>query len=578
MNKTLSIALAGFSFIIDEHAYIKLSDYLSALRSSLDAEEADEVMHDIEIRMVEIFKESLSKRDVINDTDVEKVIAQIGTPEQIDEQEEAYYSESRQNTKRTSKASFANRNNGQRQLFRDPGQQKIAGVCAGLAEYFGLDVTWMRLIWVGTFILLWVAPGSSFLVVVLYGILWAVLPKAESASDYLKLKGKALNFDNLKEESNKIIQFANDSTQRVGEIYNSNKQNINNAGSSFWNVMKYIIGIFAILCTAGCFIGMFAMFAAFNSGQFNVGDNLSFYLQENNLHYLMLALAGIPVLMCAIGFLLLSIKIFAPKSKFNYVWPFMGLLGIIWLAVIGIFSYSAISVESQYEGHNEETENISINTTSDSIYVGSKNVAIPQQFKSYWGRIYSDKKSIYKQDYPSLEVVKRADVKTPYLIINKDGEGYNSPLRMSVPVEVVGNKISLPNYFSYPYDYRFRNYRVDYELVIPSRMTVIKEHGNGVSFRGDINDDSDDTTDNMDFDYDNYSKGMSIEKNRIKINGSTIEYNSNDENFIKINGKKYPIDSAENVLDRLKIDKNELKDLDINIKKGNNEVKIKASK
>lgn len=323
---------------------------------------------------------------------------------------------------------------------------------------------------------------------------------------------------------------------------------------------------------------MFAMFAAFNSGQFNVGDNLSFYLQENNLHYLMLALAGIPVLMCAIGFLLLSIKIFAPKSKFNYVWPFMGLLGIIWLAVIGIFSYSAISVESQYEGHNEETENISINTTSDSIYVGSKNVAIPQQFKSYWGRIYSDKKSIYKQDYPSLEVVKRADVKTPYLIINKDGEGYNSPLRMSVPVEVVGNKISLPNYFSYPYDYRFRNYRVDYELVIPSRMTVIKEHGNGVSFRGDINDDSDDTTDNMDFDYDNYSKGISIEKNRIKINGSTIEYNSNDENFIKINGKRYPIDSAENVLDRLKIDRNELKDLDINIKNGNNEVKVKASK
>jgi hypothetical protein len=37
MNKTLSIGLAGFSFTIEEHAYIKLSDYLNALRSSLDA-------------------------------------------------------------------------------------------------------------------------------------------------------------------------------------------------------------------------------------------------------------------------------------------------------------------------------------------------------------------------------------------------------------------------------------------------------------------------------------------------------------------------------------------------------------
>ena len=100
MNKTLSIGLAGFSFIIEEHAYIKLSDYLSALRSSLDAAEAEEVMHDIEIRMVEIFKDTLDKREVINNDDVEKVIAQLGTPEAIEEQEEAYYSET--NTKKKS--------------------------------------------------------------------------------------------------------------------------------------------------------------------------------------------------------------------------------------------------------------------------------------------------------------------------------------------------------------------------------------------------------------------------------------------------------------------------------------------
>lgn len=582
MNKTLSIALAGFSFIIDEHAYIKLSDYLNALRSSLDATEVDEVMNDIEIRMVEIFKESLGKREVINDVDVEKVIAQIGTPEQIDEQEEAYYSETKQNTKRT-RSSFANNMNGQRQLFRDPGQQKIAGVCAGLAEYFGIDTTWMRLIWVGTFMLLWIAPGSSLLVVLLYAILWMVLPKAESASDYLKLKGKPLNFDNLKEESGKIVQFANESTQRVGEIYDSNKQSINNAGSSVWNVLKYGVGVFAILCTAGSFIGLFAIFAAFNTGSFNVGDNLSFYLQENNMSFLMLALAGIPVLMCGICFLLLAIKIFSPKSKFNYVGTFMAILGLIWLGVVGVFAYSAISVESQFEGHNEEKENISINTKSDSLFVGSKNVAIPQQFKGYWGRIYSDKKVIYKQDYPSLEVIKKDGVTTPYLIIKKDGEGYNAPLRMSVPVEVIGNKVLLPNYFSYPYDYRFRNYRVDYELVVPKNMKIIKEQGNDVSFRGDIDDENNsDTDDSQDFDYDNYSNGnntgISIEKNKIKINGSTIEYNSNDNDHVRINGKRYQVDSADAVLEKLKIDKADLNDLDIKIKDGKKEVSIKATK
>lgn len=142
MNKTLSIGLAGFSFVIEEHAYIKLSDYLAALRNSLDASEADEVMHDIEIRMVELFKDVLGKREVINADDVDRVINQIGKPEQIEEQEEAYFSE------KTSKKENKNSGNAsrQKQLFRDTSIQKIAGVCAGLAHYTGMDVTLMRAI------------------------------------------------------------------------------------------------------------------------------------------------------------------------------------------------------------------------------------------------------------------------------------------------------------------------------------------------------------------------------------------------------------------------------------------------
>lgn len=116
MNKTLSIGLAGFSFMIEEHAYIKLSDYLKALRNSLDAEEADEIMYDIEIRIVEIFKESLGRREVVNDADVEKVIAQIGRPEQIEEQEEGYHNTQKTTQQRTKVS--------ERQLFRDPERKK----------------------------------------------------------------------------------------------------------------------------------------------------------------------------------------------------------------------------------------------------------------------------------------------------------------------------------------------------------------------------------------------------------------------------------------------------------------------
>ncbi|UQB69022.1 PspC domain-containing protein [Epilithonimonas zeae] len=574
MNKTLSIALAGFSFMIDEHAYIKLSDYLNALRNSLDAAEADEVMHDIEIRMVEIFKEVLAKREVINDSDVEKVIAQIGTPEQIDEQEEAYFSEGKQNKSKSSTSYSSYSSNSQKQLFRDPERQKVAGVCAGLAAYFGMDITWMRLIWVGAFLFLWVAPGSSFLVVILYFILWAVLPKAESASDFLKMKGKPLNFDNLKEESSKIVQFANETTTRAGEIYNENRPKIGSAGDSFLKVLKYCLAILLALMAAGCFIGLFAMMFAYGSDKFGMDNNLGFYLEENNLGYLLLAIAALPTIIFGVAFLLLSIKLFSPKSKFNYVGPVLGTLGIIWIILIGVLAASASSFNFRYSGQNEDYENISISVPNDTIYLDSKKVAIPENFKAYFGKIYSDKATIYKRDWPSVEITRREDIKTPYIIIKKEADGYNQPLKMKVPVEIRGNRILLPNYFEYPYEYRFRDYRLDYELVIPSKMKVINEKEYEVSTRGDDDDNDDNNIEN------NNHQGITVEENKIKINGTTIEYNSEDSDSVKINGKNYSKDSADVVLERMKLDdqvKKSIKDMNINIKDGKKEIHIKTN-
>ena len=575
MNKTLSIALAGFSFMIDEHAYIKLSDYLTALRNSLDAQEADEVMHDIEIRMVEIFKETLAKREVINDSDVEKVIAQIGTPEQIDEQEEAYFSEGKQNKSKASAGYGSYSSNTQKQLFRDPERQKIAGVCAGLAAYFGMDITWMRLIWVGAFLFLWVAPGSSFLVVILYFILWAVLPKAESASDFLKMKGKPLNFDNLKEESSKIVQFANETTTRAGEIYNENRPKVNSAGDSLLKVLKYCLAVLLALTAAGCFIGLFAMMFAYGSDKFGMNDNLGFYLEENNLGYLLLGIAALPVVIIGIGALLLSIKLFSPKTKFNYVGPALGTLGIIWIILIGILAASASRLNFRYTGNNEDYENVSITAPNDTIYLDSKKIQIPENFKPYVNNIYSDKTKIFKRDYPSVEITRKDDIKTPYLIIKKEADGYNQPMKMKVAIDVVGNRIFLPNYYEIPYEYRFRDYRLDYELVVPSTMKVINEKEYEISTRGDDDEDNDDIDDK----HSNHS-GITVEENKIKINGTTIEYNSDDNDSVKINGKKYSKDSADVVLERMKIDqqvKKSFKDMNINIKDGKKEIQIKTN-
>ena len=559
MNKTLSIGLAGFSFVIEEHAYIKLSDYLAALRNSLDAAEADEVMHDIEIRMVEIFKDSLGKREVINDNDVERVIAQIGKPEEIEEQEETYFSD-----KTSSKSSASGTYSGQRQLFRDPERQKIAGVCAGLAHYTGMDMTLMRAIWLGVSVLgIFTAAISTSLIILLYIILWIVLPKAETATDFLKMKGKPVNFDNLKEESNKIVQFANESTQRVGEIYNENKPYINQAGNGIWNVIRYILGAFFAVMGVSLLIGSFAMFGVYDGSNVNFFENVGFYLQENNLGYLLIALAFLTIFIPAIIFFFIAIKLFSPKTELRNAGYVFGALALIWIGLAAFAGFSAVKYKSQYSGQNDETENVAINTESDSILLDVKKVAIPSNFKSYWDDVYSDGKTIYKEDYISVDV-KREDITTPYLVLKKRADGYNQPLDMKVPLEIVGNKVMLPNYLSYPYKNRFRDYRLDYDLVVPKNMKVIKLADWGISL-------DDDTPEN------NYNNNFE-EKSKITVNGKTWEIIKNSSDSVIINNKKYGKDEAERLMDSLNLKIDELKNVDISIKDGKKEISIKTNK
>jgi len=56
-------------------------------------------------------------------------------------------------------------------LNRSRSQRIIAGVCGGLAEYFGVDVTLVRLAW----ILIFFAGGTGG---VLYLIAWVIIPEA----------------------------------------------------------------------------------------------------------------------------------------------------------------------------------------------------------------------------------------------------------------------------------------------------------------------------------------------------------------------------------------------------------------
>ena len=57
-----------------------------------------------------------------------------------------------------------------RKLYRSKSNRQLAGVCGGLAQYFNIDATLVRVL----FILLAVLGGSGL---VLYLAMWIIVPK-----------------------------------------------------------------------------------------------------------------------------------------------------------------------------------------------------------------------------------------------------------------------------------------------------------------------------------------------------------------------------------------------------------------
>jgi phage shock protein PspC (stress-responsive transcriptional regulator) len=62
----------------------------------------------------------------------------------------------------------------QRRLFRLPSQGRIAGVCAGIADYFQADVTLIRLAWV----VVSIVPGFLVGGVIAYIAAWLIMPES----------------------------------------------------------------------------------------------------------------------------------------------------------------------------------------------------------------------------------------------------------------------------------------------------------------------------------------------------------------------------------------------------------------
>jgi len=184
MKITVSINLGGYSFSIDEDAYAELKRYLKNLEFHFAGEEsASEILSDIEARMAELFRTKLtSYKQVINIQDVQQVVAVLGTPEDISDTEG-----------RTTREKFSSP--GYHRMYRDPDHRVIGGVCSGVAAYWKLELWLVRLIFL---ILAFMGVG-----ILIYLILYIVLPEAKTTTEKIEMQGNQVNIHNITESVKK---------------------------------------------------------------------------------------------------------------------------------------------------------------------------------------------------------------------------------------------------------------------------------------------------------------------------------------------------------------------------------------
>ena len=208
MDQIKKCSLAGISFTLEADAYAALEGYIQSLQEAYkNTPDGEEIVADIEARIAELILSAVPADAIVTKPLILNIIKQLGSAEEIDS-EQPEYEEPRQaeTTDQSGNPRIP------RRLYRDVQHHKLGGVCAGIANYFDIDPTLVRLaafapilIWLfGVMNLFWLHYIEAFmgqltgLVVLGYIVMWFTIPPASTARQKLEMKGERITTDSIR--------------------------------------------------------------------------------------------------------------------------------------------------------------------------------------------------------------------------------------------------------------------------------------------------------------------------------------------------------------------------------------------
>jgi len=387
MKQSITANIGGRIFHIDDDAYDSLNRYLNRIRQYFKkAGEADDIMGDIESRISELLFEKAGADGIISQRHIEAVMKEMGDPEVFSPEGET------ENLKKEYEE-VHHENDIHARLFRDPDDKVLGGVCAGFGHYFGIDPLWLRLAFAVSILIF----GSGLL---LYLILWIIIPLAKSTTDKLLMKGRPVNisnieeslkqemkdmkdrFDDLKEEARHFDTSKH--ANRAKALLHDMEKTIRNFSKGIGHSIKSVLGALLIIITLTLLLGFTISLLGFGNIDGLTYSNLSGLFIEQGYPVFWLSIA----LLVLIVVPLLSLLIRGIIWLFGLRYPirgFRGAMAILWTValVVLFFHGSRIANDFKYRGEiNYKIENDSIQ--SDSIFLRLAYPASEKYDHEYW--------------------------------------------------------------------------------------------------------------------------------------------------------------------------------------------------
>lgn len=202
MKDVINASIGGRSFNIENDAYDRLNLYLKDFEAVLstmsdvsDNGQTKEIMSDIEDRIAELLLERQHNECMaVSLEQINAIVAQLGMPDGSPEPSQQVNREKEDNGS----------NRTYRKLYRDPDDRILGGVCSGLAHYFNIDRTILRVLlviailfpvkYILALFMLW---GIAGMLPLIYIILWIAMPKAKTPAEKCLMRGLKPTAENM---------------------------------------------------------------------------------------------------------------------------------------------------------------------------------------------------------------------------------------------------------------------------------------------------------------------------------------------------------------------------------------------